>query len=307
MVLFMADRPKPSRSATIEAILDASDRSTVPIRTSFIQGRDADGNPVPGPLSALVRRGRDSTFEQYLLLHAWASGGEFDARRDSRVWARALGLSPDEAGRRTVGRNWKILRALGLVDAQRAGREIRAVLLREDGSRSAYRHPHQDHQPYLQLDYRYWREGFHERLSVPGKAVLLIALTLGDWFSLPTRRGPDWYGISRSTLARGFRDARRGGVLDMRFDFKEAPLAPQGYTKENYYRLLAPFGPRGQLAKGAHPNFSLAASKASPSSQTDSSTGTVKRRTPAAGRPKGEIRRPGARSASRPRRHAKKA
>jgi hypothetical protein len=42
----------------------------------------------------------------------------------------------------------------------------------------------------------------------------------------------------------------------MHFDFKEAPLAPEGYTKENYYALLPPFWPRGKLAKGAPPIFS---------------------------------------------------
>jgi hypothetical protein len=240
-----------------------------------------------------MRRGRNSTVEQYLLLHAWASGGRFDVRRDSRVWARALGLSIDEAGRRTVGRNWKILAELGLVDAHRAGREICATLLKEDGSGFPYRHPHADREPYLQLDYRYWSDDYHERLSVPGKAVLLIALTLGDWFSLPTRRGPEWYGISRSTLERGFRDARRAGVSEARFEFKEAPLAPEGYTKENYYLLMPPFGPRGQIAKSAHPIFSLSTPKASPTSKGDRPKRQIKRRKPAAGRPEGESGRPG--------------
>ena len=166
----MATYPQPTRESTIKAILDASDRSAVPIRGAFIQGKDPASKSKPGPLSALVRRGRNSTLEQYLLLHAWASGGRFDVRRDSRVWARALGLSTDEAGRRTVGRNWKILSELGLVDAHRVGREVCATLLKEDGSGLPYRHPHADGELYLQLDYKYWAEGFHERLTVPGKA-----------------------------------------------------------------------------------------------------------------------------------------
>jgi DNA-binding transcriptional ArsR family regulator len=303
----MAAYPQPTRESTIKAILDASDRSAVPIRGAFIQGKDPASKSQPGPLSALVRRGRNSTLEQYLLLHAWASGGRFDVRRDSRVWARALGLSTDEAGRRTVGRNWKILSELGLVDAHRVGREVCATLLKEDGSGLPYRHPHADGELYLQLDYKYWAKGYHERLTVPGKAVLLIALTLGDWFSLPTRRGPEWYGISRSTLERGFRDARRAGVMEARFEFKEAPLAPEGYTRENYYRLMPPFGPRGRIAKSAHPIFSLSALKPSAPPQEDRPTAQVKRRKPAAGRPEGEARRPGARqkSSSRPRRRTK--
>lgn len=257
--------PRPTQEQTIEAILRASDRNAVPIRTSFVQGR-AGRNPVPGPLSALVRRGRGSTLEQYLLLHAWASGGHFDVARDARIWARALGLSEDEAGRRTIGRNWKILRKLGLVQTERRGRIIKATMLDEGGLGKPYVHPAEGEaqERYLQLSYEYWSRGFHSRLDVPGKAVLLIALTLGDWFSLPTRRGPDWYGLSRSTLERGFRSVRREGVLEMVWEYKEAPLAPEGYTRENYHRLQPPFGPRGVLASGAHPRFSPVENPAQP-------------------------------------------
>lgn len=143
MVVLMQPPPRPSREDTIKAILEASDRPkrTVPIRNAFIQSRDADGNPRAGALAALVGRGRTSTIEQYLLLRAWASGGKFDVKRDARVWARALGLSEDEAGRRTVGRNWRILDDLKLVHATRSGREIRATVLRDDGSGEHYRHP----------------------------------------------------------------------------------------------------------------------------------------------------------------------
>jgi len=115
--------PPPSRTDAIEAILQGSQRptETVPIRWSFVQTRDGRVAS-PGPLAALVTRGRDSTTEQYLLGHALASGAPFAVRLPSVVWARALGLSEDEAGCRTVGRNWRILRDLGLVKTERAGR-----------------------------------------------------------------------------------------------------------------------------------------------------------------------------------------
>ncbi|MGH2832083.1 MAG: hypothetical protein ACRDK2_04855, partial [Solirubrobacteraceae bacterium] len=65
-----------------------------------------------------------------------------------------------------------------------------------------------------------------------------------------------WYGLSRSTLERGFKNAYDCAVLGTRYSLKEAPLAPAGYTKENHYILLAPFGPRGIVAKTAPPNYS---------------------------------------------------
>lgn len=302
----MEARPNPSRQDTIEAILEASARptATVPIRNTFVQGRDDQRKPAPGPLAALVGRGRDSTVEQYLLLHAWASGGDFDVRRDARVWARALGLSSDEAGRRTVGRNWKILRELNLVTTERAGREIRATVLREDGSGEPYRHPGDisPRERYLQLDYVYWRDGYHLLLNVPGKAALLIALTLGDWFALPTRQGPSWYGLSRSTLERGFASARTHGVLEVVKLFKPAPLSPEGYTLENYYRLLPPFGPSGHLAKSAHPIFSSDAQRSSPPSQEDRPRSKATCRIPASATPRTSRGRRGRDKESRPRR-----
>jgi hypothetical protein len=128
-------------------------------------------------------------------------------------------------------------------------------VLREDGSGIPYELPDESENRCAQLDYAYWRKGYHQQLTVPGKTALLIALTLGDWFALPTRRGPAWYGISRSTLERGFKNAYQAAVLGTRYSLKEAPQAPMGYTKENHYILLAPFGPQGKVATTAPPNF----------------------------------------------------
>jgi len=244
-----------SQAAAIEAILKASNRKGVAIRRSFVQDRGEDGGARPGCLSALIRNGRRSTFDQYLILLAWASSGESSLCLDSRVWADVIGLKRSDAARRTVSRNWRILAELGLVTVRRSGREISATLCWEDGSGRSYVHPDYDGSPCLELNHSYWREGYYKRLTVPGKAVTLIALTLGDWFALPTRRGPEWYGISRSTLERGFKNAYESAVLGTRYSLKQAPSAPMGYTKQNHYILLPPFGPCGRVANAAPPNF----------------------------------------------------
>jgi hypothetical protein len=244
-----------SSARAIEAILDRSAPNAVAIRRSFVQGRDDGGRPKAGRLAALLHCGRRSTFEQYLLLLAWAQGGDPTLRLDSRLWAAMLGLQETDAARRTVGRNWRILAELRLITIRRTGREISATLCCEDGSGGAYVHPDSEEAPSLDLHHSYWREGYYKRLTVPGKTVMLIALTLGDWFALPTRRAEDWYGISRSTLQRGFENAYQCAVLGMRYSLKEAPAAPMGYTKQNHYILLPPFGPRGVTASTAPPTF----------------------------------------------------
>ena len=140
-------------------------------------------------LATLVRRGRDGALDQYLLLLAWASKAPHDVRRDSRVWARAGGLADDASGRTAVSRNWRILRELKLVRTERSGRLVRVFLLREDGSGHAYTHPGYGAKfRYLQVPFAYWREDLHEKLTLPGKAVLLIALSLQDGFRSPLAR-----------------------------------------------------------------------------------------------------------------------
>jgi hypothetical protein len=240
-----------TREATIDAILSASQRSTVPIRHTFLQasvGREGR----PAPLAALVRLGRAGALEQYLLLRAWSVRGGHDVSRSARVWSRAIGHGESEAGRKAVGRNWALLEHLGLIRRERAGRLVRVTVLSDDGSGVPYRHPGAARDsPYLQLPHAYWRQGWHMRLRLPGKALLLVSLSLGDLFWLPAHRAPAWYGFSASTAERGLRELRDAGLLTAVRVAKVAPLAPTGRTIENRFVLQPPFGPRGVLARGA--------------------------------------------------------
>lgn len=254
-----------------------------------MQGKAADRAPVPGPLHLLVGRGVDSTIEQFLLHRVLASGGEYNVCRHPIVWQRALGLVPshpnDDAGRRTVLRNWGTLRKLKLVDTRRRGRLLNVTALAEDGSGRPYRHPGEKRarEGYFKLPFAYWREGYYERLSLPGKAVLLIALTLGDWFWLPPRHATPWYGLGVSTFQRGLTDLYRADVLDRRWHYKEAPLTEAGYTREHHWILKPPFGPRGWPAKSAPPDLaSLVEATSSPSRQAGRSRRQPTRRFPAA-------------------------
>ncbi len=204
----------------------------------------------PGVLAELIRRRRHSALDQEMIALAWASGGDHDVRRNSRIWARAIGVPDDEAGRRTVSRNWRFLQELRLVEVTRVKRLARVQLLREDGSGDTYAHPSITGAKYFQVPFMYWTDGWVEELSLAGKAMLLIAMSLPDFFRLPAARGPAWYGISSSTVERGLRELRRADLLQAWHAAKVAPLTPEGYTIENFYRLRFPFGPRGRVASG---------------------------------------------------------
>jgi hypothetical protein len=133
-----------------------------------------------------------------------------------------------------------------LIESERQGRWRRVTLLMDDGSGRPYRHPGdkglaEERGDYFKLPYSYWRGRFNNRLGLPAKAVLLIALSLQDDFVLPTERGAGWYGLSRDTVRKGLRDLRLLGILSMREVQKDAPLTAKGFTLERHYMLRDPF------------------------------------------------------------------
>jgi hypothetical protein len=258
------------RQYTIDYYLDRSKREALPLAWGFLQGRNEQNRPIPGPLSQFVRRGRERTLEQYLLLHAIASGETegFDVRLPATTWARATGgyFDPDTgvvepAALHAVSRNWAFLKKIGLVETERIGRRVRARLLADDGSRQPYLHvgagmkgKKLEGHGYLKLPYAYWRQRWHEKLSLPAKAMLLIALYQGDGFSLPYNKLSEWYGISKATGQRGLKELKDEGLLHRERHRRPDPESPVGFADVYHYQLLPPFGPRGEAA-AAKPKF----------------------------------------------------
>lgn len=161
-----------------------------------------------------------------------------------------MSLSPrHDSARSAISKNWAWLERAGLITRSRRGRLSEITLLRDDGSGAPYAHPAERREPYFKLPYDFWLNDWHRHLDLASTAVLLIALSLRDGFVLPGERVQAWYGISSSTLTKGFGGLRRHGLLDVRRDQKAAPLAPEGHTWEYSYTLKAPFGPKGRRAR----------------------------------------------------------
>jgi hypothetical protein len=233
---------------TVEALLRASKRDHLPLRSTFLQGRGTRRDDVqPGPLADFVRAHRNRTLELYLLVHAVCSGGDYAVARDSRIWARALGLGSTPSALSAVSKSWRWLEARALIRRSRAGRLSRIELLREDGSGLPYGHPANEKDTwYFPLPYEFWsaEERWYRQLSLPAIAALLIACSQPSGFSLPSERAPGWYGISAESLGRGFRELRRAGLLDSDLQRRAAPLAPLGFTEVRRYTLQRPFAHR---------------------------------------------------------------
>jgi hypothetical protein len=259
------------RQFTIETYLARSGREALPLELGFIQGKRVGRKNTPGPLAEFIRRGRETALEQYLLAHSFASSGEldFDVRLPAFAWARATGgyFDPDTgvvepAALHGVSRNWKFIRGLRLISTERVSRLVRVTLLADDGSGEPYRHLGAGTRGkklqgggYLQLPYAYWRERWHERLTLPAKAMLLISLYQGDGFPLPLAKVPLWYGISVGTAERGFEQLVELGLLHQETLRRPDVESPVGFSYTNYYELRPPFGPAGTLSGRTHPDW----------------------------------------------------
>jgi len=234
--------PAPSGQETIEALLDRSNRRELPIRWSFVQ-RGTRRAPQPGPLAELVHRHDERALDLYLLLHAAASAEPWNVDLPAAVWARMI-----DAPTGAISKTWRRLEERGLIARERVRRRASITLLREDGQGEAYTHPGgtAPRQPYLKLPYPYWRDGWHQRLSLAAKAMLLIALSLEDGFILPEERAPDWYGISADFAGDGLRALKKAGLLERERTYIKSNLSETGWTEEFHYTLKPPFGPRGR-------------------------------------------------------------
>ncbi|HEY8638907.1 MAG TPA: hypothetical protein VIL53_00180 [Solirubrobacterales bacterium] len=234
---------RATSQSTIETLLDNSRRDHLPLAKTFVQHRDKDDRGVPGPLAGFVSAHHERALQQYTLAHAAASGGEWDVTYDSRVWARALGLSEKHASsQNAISRNWRWLENARLLERSRSGRMSRITLLYDDGSGDPYEHPSARKEKYLRLPYAFWREEWHRALDLSAIAVLLIGLhEKPGWFELVAERVPEWYGISVSSFSKGFQTLRRRNLIERRRDQVAAPLAPLGYTFKYSYRLTGTF------------------------------------------------------------------
>lgn len=239
----MNSQPADPQQGTVDALLASAGRSTnsVPLRTTFVQ-QGSQRHPRPGPLHYLVRAHDERALDLFLLHRALASSEPWDVTRDSRVWARTLGLpTPKDTGAAAVSKTWARLDTkYNLVRRGRRGRIAAVTALCEDGSGDAYTHPARR---YFRLPFAYWMadDAWYVNLDLASKAVLLIAHSLRPPFILPTEKARPWYGLSTDTVERGLRSLREAGLLLRETRSRPDWLTPIGVKKEFIYTLQPPF------------------------------------------------------------------
>lgn len=240
------DEAAASHNATRIALLVSARRRLVPIRRTFVQLPRGDAHvDRAGPLARLVEGRQHVALDLLLLLLALQPVISDQDPLPGKTWARLLSTSSDARSPATVSRTWAVLEKLNLIRRER-GQPVRP--LREDGSDATWTHPGEDRDAvgYFSLPRRYWTDGWHERLHLPGKAVLLIVLAETNTpgspaFSLPAEKIATHYGLSLSTVKRGLQELRDLELLGEHWQRVPAPRSATGWTYRTHYWLNTPF------------------------------------------------------------------
>jgi hypothetical protein len=226
-----------SADETLADLLDRSLRTSVPIRRTFLQLPDKR----PGPLAAFITGRRGLALDLWLLLHAGASGGQWDVRQPAMSWARMLDMPQTTAAETTISRNWTWLERQKLIRTEREHRIRKVILLMEDGTGDEFERATGKNRGFFKLPYAYFTERIHRDLRLAGKAALLICLAQSPTFTLPTERAAEWYRISADTLQRGLDELREHQLVKVWSRTKKAPRSRYGWTAVNHYALQGPF------------------------------------------------------------------
>ena len=260
--------------STREDFIRVSGRGYTVIRNILVQVKVGD-KWTGSSLGRLVEARQPRALRAYLLLlMSWSALEKRPDPLEAGVWARALSPEPPAApwADAAMTRVWSALESVGLVERERRARLVHVTPRREDGKRE-YTRPRPDQsnntrERYFVLPDAFWTEGWHERLALPGIAVLLILLhdTTGrNEVRLPYDRVKAWYGISPKTLQSGLNDLRSHDLLNERPEWVPESFSAIGRTQHIFYSLLSPFtrDERGALqAKAAKETRARAAKKA---------------------------------------------
>ncbi|WP_331757227.1 hypothetical protein OG582_40245 (plasmid) [Streptomyces anulatus] len=244
-----------TQEESIEYLLRRSQRQgdTFPIRREFIQarveGRLGEPTTGPGPLSDLLRA--PHALELLLLVYAVTTSGDFGVTERSQLWGRAAGIYmlADQKASVAVSRQWQHLEKLGLIERRQHGRFKRIIKRRECGlvgeSSVPYTAPAgAKGDVYFRVPFAYWRKGWHQKLDMPGKAVLLAAMSRRrETFTLPQdTRGARALGLSRHTVTRGIDELlSRKLLVKTGTDEVVNVRIKRGYEWVNTYQLAEPF------------------------------------------------------------------
>lgn len=239
-------------------LLNNAKRGYVPLRKVFCQ-QERTAATRAAKLAALVHGKHHRPLDALLLLHALEPILR-DEPLDIRTWARLLSVN-SPCSPNAASKAFSVLVDLGLVTRTHEGRRARLHPLHELTGEQWTR-PGEDDQEggpgYFTVPHAYWTLGYADRLTLPGKAMLLIILsdtqaTKKTSFSMAVSDAYDWYGISERTAERGYRELSRENLTVVKVQKIPDLRHPAGRREIWHRALVAPFSTwdRAQLQKAA--------------------------------------------------------
>lgn len=254
----------PPRADALATVLRSAKRQGVPIRKTFVQQGRGRTDTKPGPLAGLVSRGDERGLDAYLLLHAAASAHPWDCTWPSDTWVHLLDLTSSTSGESTKAAVSKVFARLAkthhLVDVGRVGRRSSVVLLKEDGSKDKYTRPVTKDDAWFTLPHSYFLKGYDQSLTLPAKAMLLVALHLKDDAWLPSEYAKEWFGISPTTARAGLAELVDKGLLTENRKYNPDMKSPTLWAEKVSYRRAGPM----RVRKAKVPPAKAAPKKATP-------------------------------------------
>lgn len=235
-----ATRPKvrATRLELIADMLGGVTRTSVPIRSSFIQKPASAGKERGNMLASLSRN--QLAFDAYLLTHALASASApYDTKWPIENWVQVTRY--DQASpvldkqRQAWGRGARTLERHRLVKRHHRRHYVHLELLDESGSGAEYTRPRgEPHQgTWFNLPYLYWLDRYDENLSFSAKRMLLVVLDQKDVFRLPVERASLWYGVSKDAAADGLNELFDVGIIE-----RESGWVPSARSKSTWRQVV---------------------------------------------------------------------
>jgi hypothetical protein len=228
-------------------------RGYMQIRSTFVQ--TVSGADRSGPLAVFVSGSQYRAILVYLmLLNVWPWLHDDKLPMEAAGWINLL-HSRGTPGRTlvwsesTLSRTWKYLAKTKMITKNRGalGR-LRVVPSMEDGSGNPYTFPTGEkgnlEEAYFTLPERFWSEEDFAALTLPGIAMLLILARETNKkpeFSATQDQMADWFGIHRSTVAKGLEQLRVRGLLNERFEEVPAKLSKIRKTWRTHFSLTGEY------------------------------------------------------------------
>jgi hypothetical protein len=248
----ISDEPALAPRARVSALLSDARRGYAPLRKVFVQRPNTE-EVRASVLSELVHDRQERALDAFLLLHALQpvlAGTPLALG----TWA-ALLSTKNSCTTNGASKAFSALVDRKLVKRTANGRRPIFEPLLEDGSGGSWTRPGQLEEEgpgYFTLPYAYWTRGIVDKLTLPGKAMLLIMLAETQnpktpTFSMAVERAQSWYGISERTAERGYSQLSQAGLLLVKVQKVADARHPAG-RREVYHRALAsPFATAARM------------------------------------------------------------